>query len=168
MLLRVGLLLIQDPFHHRPEMPWRKQTLTPFNPSGSAASGSESARVATLGTDSGNQAPSNFFGGSEPGLDWDLVSGGPGLPRFRSAGRGRGFASRSDASGVLLHPRDSNAALSKQQFDRLVGHSFLSIAQVCDIKMPWEKGVFKQIFGEENQQPQLEMSWILDAQTGAL
>jgi hypothetical protein len=51
------------------------------------------------------------------------------------------------------------ATLSKQQFDRYLGHAFLSVAQANNIVMPWEKGIFKQIFGEEQVQPSLEVPW---------
>jgi hypothetical protein len=54
----------------------------------------------------------------------------------------------------------AEAPLSKVQFDRFLGHAFLSVAQADNIKMPWEKGIFRQIFGEEQLQPSLDMSWI--------
>ena len=54
---------------------------------------------------------------------------------------------------------DTTATLSKQQFDRYLGHAFLSVAQADNIVMPWEKGIFKQIFGEEQAQPSFEIPW---------
>ena len=49
--------------------------------------------------------------------------------------------------------------IPKQQFDSFLGHAFLSVAQASDIQMPWEKGVFKQIFGDEPLQQQFNMTW---------
>ena len=78
----------------------------------------------------------NLFGGSNFEVDWKLT----GFDNFGSEQRleskFRGSPCADNAVTV--------APLSKQQFDQFWGHSFLSVAQAADIKMPWEKGVFKK------------------------
>ena len=72
------------------------------------------------------------------------------------------FCDRFDSGSMASNSgdgTDTTATLSKQQFDRYLGHAFLSVAQANNIVMPWEKGIFKQIFGEEQLQPSLEIPW---------
>ena len=52
-----------------------------------------------------------------------------------------------------------DATISKQQFDNFLGHAFLRVAQAHEIQLPWEKGIFKQIFGEDHQPPSLTLPW---------
>ena len=81
-------------------------------------------------------AMKHLFGGSNFEVDWKLT----GFDNFGSEQRleskFRGSPCADNAVTV--------APLSKQQFDQFWGHSFLSVAQATDIKMPWEKGVFKK------------------------
>ena len=48
-----------------------------------------------------------------------------------------GTASGSNAWEVL-GDNSAEPVLSKPQFDRFLGHAFLSLAQTSDLKMPWE------------------------------
>ena len=61
--------------------------------------------------------------------------------------------SKHDDTGTM------DAAISKQQFDNFLGHAFLRVAQAHEIQLPWEKGIFKQIFGEDHQPPSLTLPW---------
>ena len=47
--------------------------------------------------------------------------------------------------------------LTKHQFDRFLGHAFLSVAQYNNIKMPWETGIFAKIFEDDVSTPQLSV-----------
>ena len=95
-----------------------------------------------------NRSLQHLFGGSECDFDFD------------ASGSTRSFDNVLDSNKPDSHV-DSLAepVLPKNQFDRFLGHAFLSVAQPCDIKMPWEKGVFAQLFGEDLPQPQLLMPW---------
>ena len=90
------------------------------------------------------ESPQQLFGGSECEIN------------FNALGSTQSFDKVLDSHKLESHV-DSLAepVLPKNQFDRFLGHAFLSVAQPCDIKMPWEKGVFAQIFGEDLPQPQL-------------
>lgn len=52
-----------------------------------------------------------------------------------------------------------DATISRQQFNNFLGHAFLSVAHVNDFKMPWEQGIFKEIFSDDQQQPSFNMTW---------
>eukprot|EP00435_Cladocopium_sp_Y103_P063155 s1782_g24.t1 len=129
-------------------MPWRKQTLTPFrsgNSSVNAGSSDDSASIRSFGDYS--EVPSRLFGNSEPDLDWELVGTSNGACQHDS---------RSSESAV----QGPEHTVSKAHFDRMVGNSFLSVANAADIQMPWEKGIFKQIFGDDTALPKFDMMWI--------
>ena len=123
-------------------MPWRKQTLTPFR------SSSPTCRTSDSGAESHAEGFSahGIFGGSDFELSRNLLE-----PQDVS----------NEASEPIGHePQQASSfkpVLSKQQFDNFLGHAFLSVAQWTEIKMPWEKGIFAQIFGDELPAPQFSM-----------
>ena len=123
-------------------MPWRKQTLTPFRSDKSPGEVSNSDQVSNADEFSVEESHGNLFGGSECEIEWSQVEQDPGVST----------ASGSNAWEVLGNSPEP--VLSKPQFDRFLGHAFLSVAQTSDLKMPWEKGIFAKIFGEEEQMPQ--------------
>ena len=126
-------------------MPWRKKTLTPFRRSNSAGA-SGSAGPSSNGAGGSISDASELFGG----------------PNFDMEGNFNQFCNRFASGSVAstsVESADITATLSKQQFDRYLEHAFLSVAQANNIVMPWEKGIFKQIFGEEQLQPSLEIPW---------
>ena len=129
-------------------MPWRKKTLTPYRSVDSisldGSAGPSSEPVASSAVDT-----CELFGG--PNFNLDSNVGQPFCDRSGDSVT-QGFVG-NDSAGA-------EAPLSKVQFDRFLGHAFLSVAQADNIKMPWEKGIFRQIFGEEQLQPSLDMSWI--------
>ena len=124
-------------------MPWRKQTLTPFRSDKSSGEVSNSDRASNADEFSVEESHGNLFGGSDCEINWSQVELNPGV----------GTASGSNAWEVL-GDNIAEPVLSKPQFDRFWGHAFLSVAQTSDLKMPWEKGVFAKIFGEEETMPQ--------------
>ena len=131
-------------------MPWRKRTLTPFR-SGDSASAGESVAASPDKAQSSEVGNMNLFGNSDFEDDWKFT----GFQNFGSAqSLDVGFR-----GSILADNPVSVAPMSKRQFDPFLGHSFLSVAQATDIKMPWEKGIFKQIFGEEQSPPSLSLSW---------
>ena len=70
----------------------------------------------------------NLFGGSEADLDWDLI---------RSQCNPFDAPPCSEPSQLSLD--NTVETLSKQQFDRYLGHAFrafLSVPQTTDLKMP--------------------------------
>ena len=131
-------------------MPWRKRTLTPFL-SGDSASAGESIAASSDKAQGSAVSNVNLFGSSDFGIDWNFT----GLENF-----GNGPVLDANVSGsASADDTVSVAPMSKRQFDQFLGHSFLSGAQATDIKMPWEKGIFKEIFGEEHSQPALSLAW---------
>lgn len=137
-------------------MPWRKGTLKPFRSAGSV-SAEESATAHSDIAGSSVDCHSNLFGGSDSGFNLQFT----GFDNFHSV---QPFESPSHAL-----PRSDCAvgtdAISKQQFEQFLGHSFLSVAQATDLKMPWEKGIFKKNFEDESFQPSFSMSWFPRAQS---
>ena len=121
--------------------------MTPFRTSPSCRA-SDSGGASNADELPSNRSPQHLFGGSECVFDFD------------ASGSTRSFDNVLDSNKPDSHV-DSLAepVLPKNQFDRFLGHAFLSVAQPCDIKMPWEKGVFAQLFGEDLPQPQLLMPW---------
>eukprot|EP00435_Cladocopium_sp_Y103_P006554 s3790_g2.t1 len=133
-------------------MPWRKQILKPFrsaDSSGSAANLEDLASVQSFGASSENH--SNLFGrlDSEIDLDWQLVGDSSNDKHSSPPVECKSDSASSQAGTVL----------TKGQFDRVVGHSFLSIVNPNDITMPWEKGIFKQIFEGDSVMPKFDMNW---------
>ena len=124
-------------------MPWRKQTLTPFRTSPSCRA-SDSGGFSNSDELSCPESPQQLFGGSECEINFNA------LGSMRSVSKVLDSQRLESSVDGLAEP-----ILPKAQFDRFLGHAFLSVAQPCDIKMPWEKGVFAQIFGEDLPQPQL-------------
>ena len=80
-----------------------------------------------LATQIGEESHGNLFGGSDCEINWSQVELNPGV----------GTASGSNAWEVL-GDNSAEPVLSKPQFDRFLGHAFLSLAQTSDLKMPWE------------------------------
>ena len=133
-------------------MPWRKKTLTPYRSvdslslDGSAEHSSDAVASSAVDTH-------DLFGGPDVNFDSDARQ-----PFFdRSVDSGTHGMTGFDSSST-------EAPLSKVQFDRFLGHAFLSVAQADNVRMPWEKGIFRQIFGDEPLQPSFDMSWIPCAQ----
>ena len=124
-------------------MPWRKATLTPFRSSNRSSGASSSVGTPSIANSVDELCDGRLFGNSECDSDWSLI---PSEPGFRAAS--------GDSHPGFKLAGDSEPTLSKQQFDRFLGHAFLSVAQVSDLKMPWEKGVFAQIFGDEQPSTQ--------------
>ena len=131
-------------------MPWRKGTLKPFRSVGSV-SAEESAAAHSDVAGSSVDGLSNLFGSSNPGCNWHF-SGFENFSTVQPLKSPSHEFAHSDVAGGA-------APLSKQQFDKFLGHSFLSVVQASDLKMPWEKGIFKQIFEEASLQPSFNMSW---------
>ena len=134
-------------------MPWRKKTLTPFRSGDSFSAGERSDSASAS-----NAAPSeraegsviddaNLFG-TDSGMAWNFG-------HFLNERRVDSLQLQSDFDGTGV----GDATVSKQQFDNLLGHAFLRVAQAHEIQLPWEKGIFKQIFGEDSYQPSLTMPW---------
>lgn len=134
---------LQVPGPLKVNMPWRKRTLTPFRSGDSASAGGSVAASSDIARSSAG-SNENLFGGSNFEVDWKLT----GFDNFGSEQPLDGnFGSEQRLESKFRgSPCADNAVtvapLSKQQFDQFWGHSFLSVAQATDIKMPWEKGVF--------------------------
>ena len=124
-------------------MPWRKQTLTPYRSSSQRASNSDG--TSDVDRDSSRGSVSKLFGGSEFELDRILIEPVHGVS--------------SGVAGRIELPSNDKAepVLTKSQIDRHLGHAFLSVAQATDIKMPWEKGMFAKIFGDDESLPQFSV-----------
>ena len=90
----------------------------------------------------------NLFGRPDSGLPWQF--GQFSDERHEDVAQ---QLSKHDDTGTI------DATISKQQFDNFLGHAFLRVAQAHEIQLPWEKGIFKQIFGEDHQPPSLTMPW---------
>ena len=128
-------------------MPWRKKTLRPFLPGDSgSACGSGIAPSEAAGSSSAEV--SNLFGSP----DWDFGWSADFLATDRQGKPAPQNAPHFDSCVA-------DKTISKQQFDSFLGHAFLSVAQASDIQMPWEKGVFKQIFSDEPLTPSPRMTW---------
>lgn len=135
-------------------MPWRKRTLQPFRSGDSLSAGGQSVNASASDAapsekaDRSVMSDANLFGRSDSGLAWQFG-------HFFSEQHDDVAPRQSDIGDTGF----SDVTISKQQFDNFLGHAFLKVAQAHEIKLPWEQGIFKQIFGEEHQQPSLTLPW---------
>ena len=123
--------------------------MTPYRSGDSASAGGGSSSAGAS-----NAAPSEFAGENF----MDLFGRSDSEAGF-GLGHPASFGLQGSAQqGPPLASNDNfDATISKQQFNNFLGHAFLSVAQVHDFKMPWEKGVFKEIFSDDLQQPSFNM-----------
>lgn len=128
-------------------MPWRKKTLRPYR-AGDSASACNSEAASSEAAGSSIADVSNLFGNSDMSVDWN----------FDVLATDQHAAPDSQSIPCVLN-KAADEPISKQQFDSFLGHAFLSVAQASDIQMPWEKGIFKQIFGDDQPQQSLNMTW---------
>ena len=134
-------------------MPWRKNTLTPFEfgaGSDSVASIHDS-HSSVLADDldlKGSNAISNLdFSDKSPScvLPEDVERGEQSQPSASSLQvvAARGFVeseSQIDEKSTCMEP------LNASQFGKLVSHAFLGNTKIHDIEMPWESSFAKKIF----------------------